>query len=314
MHEGGRKRKRTWIGGLLIFGAFASFMLLCLLVAVWGLFEGSPYAFDLSVSNKIAVLEIEGPIYSATEILDQLDLLCQRSRIKAIVLRLESPGGSVAAAQEVHRELMKIRSAGAPVVVASMGNVAASGAYYIACAADLIMASPGSLTGSIGVIASWTQYGELLDWAKLKPVIIKSGRFKDAGNPAREMKPEELAYHQELVDELHRQFVEAVAESRGIPEERVRELGNGKVFSGEQAVDLSLIDEIGNLNDAIERAAELAGLSGHPKVVKLEKERPLQLLDLLQGMVRDYLGFSGGGLKVPREPGYQYLWIPPEHL
>jgi protease-4 len=202
------------------------------------------------------------------------------------------------------------------VILTSMGNVAASGAYYIACGSDLIMASPGTITGSIGVITSWTQYDELLRWAMLKNVVIKSGELKDAGNPARELTADERAYHQALVDELHGQFVEAVAESRGLAVEEVMQLGDGRVVTGHQALELELIDEIGNLSDTVERAAQLAGLDKDTPVLRKRRERPLDLIELFEGYLLSRVAdsLSGGRGSAGAGDGYHYLWRAPQRL
>jgi protease-4 len=317
MPEANTERKKgVWILWLFAVGIFTSFFVFCILLVWFGLNGYSANGFSYPGQDKIGLVEITGPIYTSEPIIQQLDDLAHRSAVRALVLRIDSPGGSVVAAQEVYRELQKIKDRDGLVILTSMGNVAASGGYYIACGSDLIMASPGTITGSIGVIASWTQYDELLNWAKLKDVVIKSGNFKDAGNPARALTPEELAYHQELVDELHAQFVGAVAESRGLPVEQVARLSDGRVVTGGRALDLKLIDEIGNLSDAVERAADLAGLDDDHQLLRRRRDRPLNLIDLLEGYVlrrvADSLdrgrGHSGSG------SGFHYLWRAPDLL
>jgi len=305
------KKKGVWILWLLAGGICASFFVFALLLVWFGLSEFSgDFNVPLPGQDKIGLVEITGPIYDSEPIIDQLDQFTERSGLRALVLRIESPGGSVVAAQEVHRELERIRAESDLVVLTSMGNVAASGGYYIACASDMIFASPGTITGSIGVIASWTQYDELLDWARLKEVVIKSGRMKDAGNPARDMTEEERAYHQALVDELHGQFVRAVSESRELPEEVVTELSDGRVFTGSTALELELIDGLGNLSDTLEEAAGLAGIEGDYQLLFKRRDRQIDLLDLLESRLLGRLADRLSGDGRTASGGYHFLWRP----
>jgi protease-4 len=278
----------------------------------WLAFSGFGDGFDLPLpgQDKIGLVEITGPIYNSGPIIDQLDAFTDRSGLRALVLRIDSPGGTVVAAQEVHRELERIRSETDLVIVTSMGNVAASGGYYIACASDLIFANPGTITGSIGVIASWTQYDELLEWARLKDVVIKSGELKDAGNPAREMTRTEREFHQSLVDELHDQFVQEVSASRGLSEEEVALLSDGRVFTGSTALDLKLIDGLGNLSDTLDEAAELAGIDENYQLLFRRRDRQIDILDLLESRLVNRLveHVAGGGSEAPA--GYHFLWRP----
>lgn len=306
------KKKGVWILWLMAVGIFSSFFVFALFL-IWFAVNGfSSDGFAFPGQDKIGLVEITGPIYNSDPIIQQLDDFSSRSDVKALVLRIDCPGGSVVASQEIYRELSKIKERENLVVLTSMGNVAASGGYYIACASDLIMASPGTITGSIGVIASWTQYDELLRWAKLKNVVIKSGEMKDAGNPAREMTPGDLEYHQDLVDELHGQFIGAVAESRGLTVEEVEQLGDGRVFTGNTAQELLLVDEIGNLSDALERAADLAGLDDH-QLLRRRRDRPLSLIDILEGYMLSRLanGLTSVGGARSEGTGFHYLWHPP---
>jgi protease-4 len=307
------RKKGVWILWLIAGGIFTSFFAFCLIL-VWFAVSGySADGFSIPGQDKIGLVEITGPIYSSAPVIQQLEDLGGRSDVQALVLRIDSPGGSVVAAQEVYRELQKIRERDGLVILTSMGNVAASGAYYIACASDVIMASPGTITGSIGVIASWTQYDELLRWAMLKNVVIKSGELKDAGNPARELTAGERAYHQALVNELHGQFVDAVAESRGLTVEDVLQFSDGRVVTGHQALELELVDEIGNLSDAVERAAQLAGLDEDTQLLRKRRDRPLNLFDLLEGYALSRLaeGLTGGTRQAGSGEGYHYMWQAP---
>ncbi len=306
-------KKGVWILWLIAVGIFSSFFIFGAFLIWFGLSGNySTNSIHFPGKEKIGLVEIIGPIYNSQPIVDQLEDFGGRDDVYALVLRIDSPGGSVVAAQEVFRELQKLREREGMVVLTSMGNAAASGGYYIACASDLIVASPGTITGSIGVIASWTQYDDLLGWARLKNVVIKSGELKDAGNPAREMTREERAYHQQLVDELHQQFLSVVAESRGLNEEVVASLGDGRVFTGNRALELDLIDAIGNLSDTLEMAADMAGLDEY-LLLERRKDRPLDFFDLLEGQlmrrVASRLGGSSGA--AGEGSGFHYLWGPP---
>jgi protease-4 len=186
-----------------------------------------------------------------------------------------------------------------------MSTVAASGAYYVACAADTIFANPGTITGSIGVIAEWYNYGELLKWVKLQDVVFKSGEFKDAGSPSRPLTDAEKAYFQKLIENLYNQFVKDVADSRKMKVEDVRKLADGRVFTGQEAKTSGLVDELGTLQDAIAEAGKLAGIGGEPRVIKAPKKR-ISLLDLLLGDARAVLPLNPD--RSESRIRFQYLW------
>lgn len=232
--------------------------------------------------GKIGLVEIEGVILDSKEVLQQLDKHQNNRSIKAVVVRINSPGGGVAAAQEIHEELEKTRLQHRKPVIVSMGSLAASGGYYIACASDRIFANPGSITGSIGVIMQLTNISQLLQKVGVKSVVIKSGEHKDMGSMVKEMTAEEKRLFQEVLDDAYNQFIEAVVSGRKMNKERVQELADGRIFTGRQAKSLGLVDELGDLPDAINFAAQMAGIRGKPKVV-LEKKRRLSLLDFLLG-------------------------------
>lgn len=248
----------------------------------------------VSGGDKIAMIPIEGVIDEemAKTVNRHLKQYGEDSRVKAILLRVDSPGGGVSASQEIYTEVRRVKEEKKKKVVVSMGSVAASGGYYLACPADLILANPGSVTGSIGVIAEWINYRELAEWAKVKPVVFKSGEFKDTGSPTRELTERERAYFQAMIDELNGQFVQAVLEGRKgrgaagseIDEARARALADGRVFTGESAARNGLIDAIGNYEDALKKTAELIGVKGKPQVITPPKPRDRSpLLDLLLG-------------------------------
>lgn len=220
---------------------------------------------DLEVEDGIGVVELTGVISDSQQVLDDLKYLRDMDEVKAIVLRVNSPGGGVGASQEIYRALLKTRDI--KPVVTSMGGVAASGGYYAAAATDGIVANSGTITGSIGVIMGYTNFRQILDKIGLEPVVFKSGEMKDAGSPTREMSEKERAYLQQLVSSLHGQFVRDVAEARGMELAAVDKLADGRIYTGEEAVALGLVDRMGNLEDALEWAAELGGLEGEPEAI-----------------------------------------------
>ncbi len=264
---------------------------------------------DFGIGDRVAVVEVSGVILDSRNVIEALERHRDNRSVRAIVLRLDTPGGAVAPSQEIFEEVKKIRDEKKKPVVASMGSVAASGGYYIASAANEIYANPGSITGSIGVIMQWTNYSELLRWAKLRSEAITSGPFKDAGSPTRDMTDQERAYFQGIIDDLRGQFVEDVADGREgkLTADEVDQLADGRVYTGQEAKKLKLVDEIGDLQDAVERAAELGKIKGKPTLIY---PRPRQ------GGVLDFLGeglfggkFSAAGLGAAGG-GYRffYLW------
>ena len=240
-----------------------------------------------SIGQKVAVIDITGIITKSDETIKLIHTYRDDPSIKAIVIRIDTPGGSVAPVQEIHSELEKIDKP----IVASMGGTAASGGYYVACAADTIMANPGTLTGSIGVIMQFTRMKDLYDKIGLEHQVIKSGEFKDTGSPFRTLTEEEQAVLQATVDNVHTQFVDTIFEARKnhLSRPELAELADGRIFSGQQAFDLKLVDRIGNLPEAIELAGELANIEGQPKVVRKEKKTSLieQLLGVKQPPILD---------------------------
>jgi len=251
-----------------------------------GLFFISLWAFSYLYSRnesfwgeeKIAIVEIRGVILDPQPIIEKLVKFRKNEQVKAVVLRIDSPGGGVGPAQEIYGEIKKVRRE--KKVLASMGSVAASGGYYIACAADKIVANPGSITGSIGVIVESLNVEELMQKLGLQAMVIKSGRHKDIGSPTRKMTEEEKKLLQDVLDNVHEQFIQAVAEGRKLPVEQVRKLADGRIFSGDQAKGLGLVDELGNLEDTLAVAKTLAGIKGEPEVIYPEKKR-LSLFEFL---------------------------------
>jgi protease-4 len=263
--------RRSWLWGLVgTVLMFAVFFLVILAITV--LLTGEEGIADSKV--KIGVIAIEGVISSdlADGTVQQLTKYADDPSIKAIVLRIDSPGGGVASSQEISEEVKRVRSSG-KLVVASLGSVAASGGYYVACVADRIFANAGTVTGSIGVIVQLANAEELLRKVGVEPTVITSGPFKDSGNPTRALRPEERQVFQALVDDVYQQFVEAVAQGRNLPVGEVRQAADGRIYTGRQAKDLRLVDELGSLQDAITYTASTIGIVGKPKLVQQGKER-----------------------------------------
>jgi protease-4 len=265
--------------GLLIVGAiFVFFVIVALFMS-----RPSGRNAKFALGDKVGVIEITGVISSAQDILENLRDFREDSSIKAIVLRIDSPGGSVAPSQEIH-DAVKKTVALKPVVV-SMGSVAASGGYYIAVAGQQIVANPGTMTGSIGVIMEFSNYEELLKKIGWQNFVVKSGRFKDIGSPNRPMSDAERQILQAMIDDVQSQFVNAIAQGRHMPPEKVRAVADGRIMTGQQALAAGLVDKLGGLETAIDLAAELAGLS-NPDVI-YPQEPPLKLIDyLMQGITR----------------------------
>ncbi len=279
-------KKHPALLGLMVLG-----VLLCLfLISVWALSYFSNREESLWGGEKIAIVEIRGVIIDPQPVTERLVKLRKNEKVKAIVLRIDSPGGAVGPAQEIYAEVKKAQKE--KKVLASMGSVAASGGYYVACGADKIMANPGSITGSIGVIVESLNLEDLLHKIGLKPMVVKSGKVKDMGSPFRPMTDEEKDLLQGVLDSVHDQFIQAVAEGRNLPLEKVRELADGRIFSGAQAKAVGLVDELGNFEDAIGLAAKMADIKGEPEVIYPEKKR-FSILDLLlQETVQKILGES----------------------
>jgi protease-4 len=247
----------------------------------------------LSSGPKVGVIEINLPIMDSKKIVEDLNYFKQHSKIKAIVIRLDTPGGGVAASQEVYEKVREIAEQGKKPIVASMGGVAASGGYYIALGADTIVANPGTATGSIGVIMSYPIVGELMNKVGVQYETIKSAELKDSGSPFRDLKDKERKYLQALIDDLHSQFVEVVVKERNISLQRASELANGQVYSGRQALENGLIDIIGTFEDAVYLAARNAGYDERPEIIypPEEKKGLLEVLigDILQSSTLDNL-------------------------
>lgn len=250
---------------LAAVGAFVLVMLaLALVIAVLSGKDG------FALGDKVAVIEIQGVIVDPADITQELRDLSERDDVKAVVVRIDSPGGAVGPSQEIYSGILRLKEK--KTVVASMGAIAASGGFYAAVAANKIVANPGTITGSIGVIVEFVNAEELLNKIGLKGYVVKSGRYKDVGSPLRKMEKDETDLLQGVIDDVNRQFIRAVATGRDMKEEDVAGMADGRIFSGAQALDRGLVDRLGDLTDAINLSAELAGIKGKPHVIYPEKK------------------------------------------
>jgi protease-4 len=265
-------RKHPVLLGLIVVGVILGVFLLSILFLTR---FGEKKAF--AHGEKIAVVDIKGVITSSRYIVQQIDNFKEDEDVKAIILRINSPGGGVGPSQEIYREVLRAKEK--KKIIASMESVGASGGYYVACASDLIVANPGTITGSIGVVMEFSNVEDLLKKIGLRSYVIKSGKHKDIGSPLREMTPGERSILQGVIDSVHGQFVRAVAEGRNMEESKVRRIADGRIFSGEQAKELGLVDRLGSLQDAIEIAAEMVGIEGKPALIY--PKRKLSLYELL---------------------------------
>lgn len=237
--------------------------------------------------GSVALVKIEGVLVSSENIVDELDGYAEDGSIKAVVLRIDSPGGGVVPSQEIFNAVKHLREEGKKVVV-SMGSVAASGGYYIAAAADKVVANPGTLTGSIGVKMEFANVEKLLEKIGVKGMVVKAGEYKDIGSPFRDMTEPEKKLLQDVIDDVHSQFIEAVSEGRGLPKNDVTAIADGRIFTGRQALSLKLVDQLGDLEDSIKLAGSLAGIKGKPKIV--EKKKKIPFLDYLKEESASWLG------------------------
>lgn len=297
------QKRRYWPWFLAGGGAFFLFLLFVFTILYVSMGTGDTEFSGFG--DKIAVIDVEGVIVSPKEIVDNLKRFADDGSVKAIVLHLNTPGGGAAASEEIYREVRRIRDEKKKRIVASVGTVGASGGYYIASATNKIYADQASIVGSIGVIAQWINYEELMKWAKLKDVTLKAGALKDVGSPTREMTPEERAYMQGLIDNMHGQFIHAVAEGRGMKDDDVRKIADGRVWTGEQALFLKLIDQIADFHAAVKDTARAVGIKGEPSIVRPVKPKRT-LSDLLFGDVSDFLPDRTKLLET--NVGFYYLW------
>jgi protease-4 len=297
-------RSRTWLWIVIGGGAFFLFVLAVFTLVYLTLRTGDQASLH-SFGDKIGVVELEGVILDPGTVVQQLKKFGDDDSIKAIILHVNSPGGGVAASEEIYREVKRIRDDKKKRIVASIETVGASGAYYVSSATNKIYADNGSIVGSIGVIAEWVNYGDLLRWAKLKDITMKAGEFKDTGSPTRDMTPAEQQYLQSLIDNMHTQFIQAVADGRKAKVEDIRAIADGKVWTGQQALSLKLIDQVADFETAVDDTAKTVGISGKPVLVHPEKDRKT-VLDLLFGDVSEWLPSREKLLE--QHMGFYYLW------
>ena len=251
--------------------------------------------------EKIGLVEIVGMITDSRDVVNQISLYRRDNSILGIILRIDSPGGAVAPSQEIYEEVLKTRKE--KKIISSLGSMAASGGYYIASSSEHIIANPGTLTGSIGVIFASSNIEELINKIGLKPVVIKSGKFKDSGSPVRTMTKEEKNLLQGVVDDVHSQFVQAIVNGRNLPESEVRKIADGSVFTGKRALDLKLVDQLGGLEDSIEWMKRTLHLKNRPKIVQ-KKEKASLFQFLLENFSQEW--FTATSLY--RRPTLQFLW------
>jgi len=255
---------------------------------------------NMPIGERVALIRVEGPILDSKDTIDELKEHLKDPSIKAIIMRIDSPGGAVAPSQEIYEEVRKAVTK--KKIVVSMGSVAASGGYYIAAPATRIVANPGTLTGSIGVIMEIPNFSGLMNKLGIKSEVVKSGRHKDIASVFRGIKKEDREILQNVLDNVHDQFILAVAEGRKMLREDVRKIADGRIFTGEQALKVGLIDEIGNLEDAVKVAGKLSGIKGEPEVVS-KKER-FSFRDLLKGSMPEELTDVFPSVKI------KYLFTP----
>ena len=278
------KLKKILIFFLIIFAVIA---LLSLMLT---------FSHKMPLGEKVALINVTGVIIDSKSVIEELKEYAKDTSVKAIILRVDSPGGAVAPSQEIHEEVIKVKQN--KKVIVSMGTVAASGGYYISAPADKIVANAGTLTGSIGVIMELPNIEGLMKKIGVETQIVKSGRHKDMASVFRSLTPEEKQILQTVLDDVHNQFINAVSEGRGMKLEDVKNIADGRIFTGRMAKDIGLVDELGNLQDAIMLAGKLTGIKGEPRVVTKKEE--FSIFNLLKGQLPENLignVFSGIQLK-----------------
>lgn len=298
--------------GRWFWGIFLSLFLLVMIVVAISFFafasaikrDGGEFVSGGS-GDKIAIVEINDVIVSSEKTVEQIKKFREDKSIKAIILRVNTPGGGVAASQEIYEEVKKTRDSG-KIIVVSMGSIAASGGYYIAVGSSLIIANPGTLTGSIGVIAQFISIKDLAEKLGINQTTIKSGNLKDAGNPFRQMNDTDKAYFQDVVDNSFGQFLDVVAKERKMDKQTLLQYANGRVFTGLQAMEYGLIDSLGTFEDAIRITGKMAGIEGEPRIVR-EKKKFSFFEEVMGSKIEDVTDIKG---KLFDEPILQYKFQP----
>src|SRR5215470_1157637 len=298
-------RSRTWLWIIIGGGAFFLFVLAVFTLVYLTLHAGGTQTSLAGFGDKIGVVDLEGVILDPKMVVQQLKKFGDDDSIKAIILHVNSPGGGVAASEEIYREVKRLRDEKKKHIVASIETVGASGAYYVSSATNKIYADNGSIVGSIGVIAQWVNYGQLLQWAKLKDITMKAGEFKDTGSPTRDMTPAERKYLQGMIDNMHTQFIQAVADGRKMKFEQVKAIANGKVWTGQQALPMKLVDQLADFQAAVEDTAKSVNIKGEPVLVRPEKDRKT-LGDLIFGDISDWL--PSREKLMDQHLGFYYMW------
>lgn len=286
--------KNKWLWLVLIIAGTGLFLFVAAIFVIVFAQGGTE---SMAWGEGVGLVEVKGVIIDSQETVKQLKEMRKNDNVRAVVLRIDSPGGVVGPSQEIYAEVKKLGAK--KKVVVSMGSLAASGGYYIAAPASLIMANPGTITGSIGVLMKISNIEGLMGKVGMKAFTLKTGKYKDAGSPVRPMTDQDKAMLQDVIDNAHSQFVKAVADGRRLPVEEVRKIADGRIFTGEQALALKLIDRIGTLQDAVEEAGKLAGIKGEPQIIHPAKKKRF-LLDMLveesackiSEMVKQENGFS----------------------
>jgi protease IV len=298
------KRSRTFLWIVIGGGAFFLFVLAVFALVYVTLHAGKDASLT-SFGDKIGVVDLDGVIFSPNPVVQQLKKFGDDDSIKAIIIHVNSPGGGVAASEEIYRAVKRIRDEKKKRIVASIETVGASGAYYVSSATNKIYADNGSIVGSIGVIAEWVNYGDLLQWAKLKQITLKTGEFKDTGSPTRDLTPAEREYMQGMIDNMFSQFIQAVADGRKVKFQDVKAIANGKVWTGQQALPMNLVDQLGDFQSVVEDTAKSVGIKGEPVIVRPEKDKKT-LGDLLFGDLSEWL--PSREKLMDQHVGFYYMW------
>ena len=299
-------RRTGWIIGIVFGGLF-----LCLftfLGLTWYAFHGARGS-SFGTGDRVGVVEVVGPISDSKKTLKELRDFAEADSIKAVVVRVDSPGGAVGPSQEIYEAVRKLRDK--KHVLVSMGSIAASGGFYIACAGEKIYANPGTLTGSIGVIFTFFNVQGLLKWAGVQVAPLTAGKMKDAGSPYREMTPEERSYFRSVLDDVHEQFIQAVAQGRSLTVEQVTPIADGRIFTGRQAKELKLVDSMGGLEDAVAEAGKLGGIKGQPKMEYPRKEKRFLAELLGEDAQTLFHGVAARLEEAVGAPGLEFRLVPP---
>jgi len=244
--------------------------------------------FTVSSENSIGVIKIDSIIRDSSDVIKNLKEFVKNKKIKAIILKINSPGGAVVPSQEIYREILKLKKQ--KKIFAYIQSVGASGAYYIASACDKIFANPGSIVGSIGVIAEFINVKDLLYKIGIKSITIKSGKFKDTGNPVREMTEEEREYLKDLVMNIYDQFLLDVSKSRNIPIKNLKKIADGRVFTGKEALKLKLVDDLGNFDDVVDYIKKICKIKGEPQIVYPKKSK--SILKEIMDSIEEFIHFK----------------------